>query len=482
MNLYIDIATLNNVSSAFYAILLLLLFLFRRQNRDIDAIIWWCGFPFFRLVNALISSDSGEQIDDGLIYLGNVSILLSNTFLMIGCMKFTQLKVSWKIIYIYFGFFLLVCMYQYMLGADLAERTKSVVIFDVIPIIVSIIALSRLESGFFAIEKFFTIFWIAFQLGVFVFWISINFDFSNQTNGQMVILSLAFMYLSHIFTCVGLIILTIARRRSQLELESAKHKSLEGQLTEVLSKAQNANEEKLQFLTNMSHELRTPLNAILGFSESLKLTYYGEINKKQTEYVDNIHGGGELLLKLITDLLHLSNIDEGTVEIELEDVNFTLLVDKTIPLLHEIVGHDNSRFLLNNHIRDEQKSSSVHIDQIRAKQILINFVSNAVKYSDEDTEIIMNIDDWDDNFFRISVADQGMGIKREQYENIFQPFNRAGNDSSKIEGIGVGLSIAKNLIEKMGGKIGFNSEVGVGSTFWINVPKSKQRQLPIGLN
>lgn len=480
MNLFIDMETLTSVSSGFYSILLVLLFLFWQQNKDIDAIIWWCGFPLFRLINAYISSDTTNYGTDGFIYFGNISILLSNSFLMIGCMKFTQLKISWKTIYLYFGIFLIVCIYQHMIGAGLPERTRSMVIFNIIPIVASIYALSKLDTAAYAIEKFFTVFWIAFQLGVFAFWILINFDFGDPNYGPITVLSLIFAYLSHIFICVGLIILAIAERRNQLVIESVKHKFLEGQLTAVLTKAQNANDEKIKFLTNMSHELRTPLNAILGFSESLKLKYYGEINKKQAEYVDNIYGGGELLLKLITDLLHLSNIDEGTVEIELEDVNFSILIDKTLPLLHEIVGHDNDRFMINNHIGDERKSSSVYIDQIRAKQILINFVSNAVKYSDAGSEIAMDIDDLDDNFFRISVVDRGMGIKQEQYENIFKPFNRAGNDNSKVEGIGVGLSIAKDLIEKMGGKIGFNSKVGTGSTFWIHVPKSKQRQLPIG--
>lgn len=475
----IDIATLTSVNSVFYSILLGLLFLFWRQNKDVDAILWWCGFPFFRIIYSLISSDSIDYENGLIIYLGNLSVVLSDTMLMVGCLKFTGLELRWKTIYGYLAVFVALCLYQYSTGADLANRTKLVVIFDLIPIIASVYALSHLENKAFAIEKFFTIFWISFQVGIFSFWILINFDFSSPTFGPSIILSLAFAYLSHIFITVGLIILTIAQRRNQLLSESRKHKELERNLERVLEVAQTANEEKNLFLTNMSHELRTPLNAILGFSESLKLKYYGELNEKQYEYVDNIYGGGELLLKLITDLLHLSNIEEGKVDIFLEDVNLNELLTKTLPLLQEIVGKDSDRLKISNQLSEVGKGTSVYIDQIRTKQILINFVSNAIKYSENDKDVLLDLVDHDDDYYRISITDHGIGIKEDQYENIFLPFNRAGIDRASTEGIGVGLSIAKNLIEEMNGRIDFVSRFGQGSTFWIDIPKSKQRQLPI---
>ncbi|MBL4603406.1 MAG: hypothetical protein JKY84_11720 [Emcibacteraceae bacterium] len=467
------------MSGVFYTVLLVLLFLFWRQNPDIDAILWWCGFPFFRIINSLIASDTTDYVSDILIYAGNFSIILSDTLLMIGCIKFTKLRIQYKLIYGYLGLFLIICFYQFYVGADLPTRARYVVIFDVIPIIASIYALSHLSNAEYAMEKFFTIFWTSFQVGVFIFWILIDFEYSNMRYGPSIVISLTLVYLSHIFTTLGLIILTIAKRRNNLIFESKKHKKLEEELIIALEKAQFANEEKNKFLTNMSHELRTPLNAIIGFSESLKLRFYGELNQKQTEYVDNIYGGGELLLKLITDLLNLSNIEEGRVEIKLEEVNLQHLFAKTLPLLEEIVGHDNEKLIINDNIKGTKISFAVILDQIRTKQILINFVSNAVKYSDKNSIVIIDIDDVNDQFFRISVSDQGMGIAEDQYENIFKPFNRAGNDKSNVEGIGVGLSIAKNLIEVMKGKIGFRSEVGIGSTFWIDIPKSKQRQLPI---
>tara|TARA_R110002096_G_scaffold416576_2_gene619381 strand:+ start:210553 stop:211995 length:1443 start_codon:yes stop_codon:yes gene_type:complete len=475
----IDIATLTSVSSVFYSILLVLLFLFWRQNKDIDAILWWCGFPLFRIIYSLISSDSINYGNDLIIYIGNLSVILSDTMLMIGCLKFTNMDIRWKIIYGYLAVFIAFSFYQYFSGTDLAGRTKLVVIIDLIPIMASIYALSHLENKAYAIEKYFTIFWISFQIAIFTFWILINFNFSSPTLGPSIIISLAFAYLGHIFITVGLIILTIAQRRNQLLSESLKHKELERNLERVLEVAQAANEEKNLFLTNMSHELRTPLNAIIGFSESLKLKYYGELNEKQYEYVDNIYGGGELLLKLITDLLHLSNIEEGKVDIFLEDVNLNDLLTKTLPLLQEIVGKDSDRLKINNQISNTEIATTVYIDQIRTKQILINFVSNAVKYSENDKEVLLELVDYDDDYYRISITDHGVGIEEDQYENIFLPFNRAGIDTTTTEGIGVGLSIAKNLIEEMKGRVDFVSKFGEGSTFWIDIPKSKQRQLPI---
>lgn len=478
MNLLIDIATLTSVSSLIYIFLLVILYVFWRQNKDLSAIIWWCGFPLFRMIYSFISSDSIQYENQLFIYVGNITLILSDLFLMIGCFKFTKINVRWSYVYIYLAAFFLVSCYHYFISADLVQRTQIVVLFDIFPIIISIYALSFLENKQFFIEKIFTIFWSAFQLGIFTFWALIQFDFGNQAYGYSVIVSLFLVYLSHIFITIGLIMLTIAKRRNQLISESLRHKKLEKSLVQTLNEAQTANDEKDLFLTNMSHELRTPLNAILGFSESLKLDYYGELNKKQIEYIDNIHSGGEFLLKLITDLLHLSNIQEGKVEITPSNVNLLELIDKTTPLLNEIVGQiDVNLYVENNLNQNERKSASIYVDQIRIAQILINFVSNAVKYGDKKSDIKLSLNDLDDYFFRVSVSNKGPGINPDQYENIFKPFDRAGADKRKTDGVGVGLSIAKQLIEDMNGRINFTSQKGEGSIFWIDIPKSEQRQL-----
>jgi signal transduction histidine kinase len=280
---------------------------------------------------------------------------------------------------------------------------------------------------------------------------------------------------------LGLIMLTIARRREQLITETIKHKELEKSLEFTLVEAQKANTEKSSFLKNMSHELRTPLNSILGFSESLKLDFYGDLNKKQMEYIENIHGGGVFLLKLVTDLLHLSNIEEGKVEINPENIHISLLINKALPLLNEIVNDTEGGIIITNDIANNKKNSaSVFIDQIRVIQILINLVSNAVKYGDPKEAVNLTISEFNDDFYRIKVSDSGLGIELDQHKNIFKRFNRAGQSNSKIDGVGVGLSIAKQLIEDMNGKIGFESVPGIGSTFWIDIPKSDQQILPIG--
>lgn len=478
MNFLIDINTLTSVSSFFYVLLLIMLLVFWQQNKDISAILWWCGFPLFRMINSYISSDSIQYENELLIYIGNYSIILSDLFLMIGCYKFSKIRIRWSYVYIFLTGYFLICCYQFIVTVDLALRTQLVVLFDVVPIILSIYALSFLKNKNFFIEKFFAIFWTAFQLGIFTFWVIIQFDFSNPAFGYSIITSLFLVYLSHIFITIGLIILTIAKKRNQFLRERFRHKKLEKSLSETLKKAQVANQEKDLFLTNMSHELRTPLNAILGFSESLKLDYYGDLNKKQLEYIDNIHSGGEFLLKLITDLLHLSNIQEGKVEITPENINLLHLIEKTTPLLNEIVGQINVVLDIDNKLNDSiKKSASVYIDQIRVAQILINFISNAVKYGDGTSNIILTINEVDDFYIRISVANNGQGIEAKHYENLFKPFNRAGAENSIVDGVGVGLSIAKQLIEDMNGKIDFTSEIGKGSVFWIDVPKSEQRQL-----
>ncbi len=480
MSLFIDIATLTSVSATFYLVLLMLLFIFWQQNRNFEAIIWWCGFPFFRFINSIISSDTIDYDFEIIVYVGNLAILVSDTFLLIGCLKFTNKKVPWKIISAYLSIFILLCFVQHSWNANLVQRSQALVIFDTIPLVAAIYTLSRLKNNEYLIEKFFTSFWLVFGIAIYIYWILIDFDFENVALRNNAVTSLAFVYLSHIFVTVGLIILIIAEHRNKLITELKLNQALEHDLEETLEKAKAANEEKNQFLANMSHELRNPLNIIIGYAESLRLGIYGTLNDKQTEYVENISGGGELLLKLITDLLNLSDVEEGRVDILLEEVNLVRLFEKTLPLLREITGKESSRLTVINKIPASKDATSASVDIIRIKQILINFMSNAVKYSDDDTPITLQINDHDEAYFRISVKDAGYGIPEEHKNSVFEPFNRAGIDENKVEGIGVGLSIAKSLIEEMKGRIGFDSKVGAGSTFWIDIPKSKQHRLPIG--
>lgn len=479
MNFYIDIFTLTNVSTTFYSILLVLLFLFWNQNKDIKSIIWWCGFPLFRIINSIISSDSVYYDNEVWIYLGNLSIIISDVLLMIGCLKFSNLKINYYYIAALISLFSIISTMQFNMHALLNSRIQSIVLFDTIIIIISIYALSKLETDKYCLEKFFTIFWMSIQFIVFAIWMVDDFKIINVQDVYLYDLGLSAIYLSHIFILVGLIILAIAKRRNQLIAENIIFEELEKTLTITLTNAQIANEEKANFLTNMSHVLRTPLNAIIGFSESLKLEFYGTLNIKQTDYANNINEGGQLLLKLITDLLNLSNIEDGKVEITLEEINLNHLINKTKPLLNEIISHSNVSLIINNKLNEDCIFPCALVDQIRTKQILINFVSNAVKYGNKNGTITVELNDFDQDYFRISVQDEGVGIAQDQYENIFKPFNRAGSEKTNIEGIGVGLSIAKNLVEQMHGSIGFSSKIDVGSVFWINIPKSKQRNFSL---
>ena len=133
MNFFIDIATLTSVSTLFYVFLLAILLVFWRQNTDIEAVFWWCGFPFFHMINSYISSDSIQYENELFIYIGNYSIILSDLFLMIGCFKFSKFKIHWRAIYAYLTLFFIVCVYLYFISADLVLRTQVYRIIRYIP-------------------------------------------------------------------------------------------------------------------------------------------------------------------------------------------------------------------------------------------------------------------------------------------------------------------------------------------------------------
>jgi GAF domain-containing protein/anti-sigma regulatory factor (Ser/Thr protein kinase) len=222
-----------------------------------------------------------------------------------------------------------------------------------------------------------------------------------------------------------------------------------------------ANRHKSEFLANMSHELRTPLNAIIGFSEVLQERLFGELNEKQAEYTSDILTSGQHLLSLINEILDLSKVEAGRMELELASFDLPLAIENARTFVRErAVKHGITLDVdvddrLGGYIGDERK----------IKQILLNLLSNAVKFTPEGGRICITANKTE-NGAEISVSDTGIGIPPAEQPTIFEEFRQVGGDyAHKKEGTGLGLTLAKKFVELHGGKIWVESEVGRGSTF-----------------
>ncbi len=241
------------------------------------------------------------------------------------------------------------------------------------------------------------------------------------------------------------------------------------QMLVAKEEAENASRAKSEFLSNMSHELRTPLNAILGFAQLLAIDDAPPLSAQQQESIGDILHAGEHLLELINDVLDLSNIDAGKIELSLTTV-----------ALHEVIAECQS-LLLNQVSRrglrleiDQQCLSPhwVHADRTRLKQVLLNLLSNAIKYNREHGHIAVTLQPVGERL-RIEVADSGKGIPQAAQGELFTAFSRLAHEGGPIEGTGIGLVISKNLMTLMGGDIGFESSEGKGSRFWIDIPSAQ---------
>ncbi len=243
-----------------------------------------------------------------------------------------------------------------------------------------------------------------------------------------------------------------------------------GEIEDKSRQVEAASHHKSEFLANMSHELRTPLNAIIGFSEVLGEKMFGELNEKQNEYVDDIHSSGHHLLSLINEILDLSKIEAGRMELELAKFDLPLAVENAITLVRErATRHGVS---LNREI-DKGLGDFVG-DERKVKQILLNLLSNAVKFTSEGGRIEIKAISVDGSV-EISVSDTGIGITSEDQAKIFEEFRQVGTaDAQKHEGTGLGLTLAKKFVELHGGRIWVESEVGKGSTFTFTLPERSQ--------
>ncbi|MDO8479108.1 MAG: GAF domain-containing protein [Candidatus Rokubacteria bacterium] len=227
-----------------------------------------------------------------------------------------------------------------------------------------------------------------------------------------------------------------------------------------------ANRHKSEFLANMSHELRTPLNAVIGFSEVLIERMFGEVNPKQEEYLNDILSSGKHLLSLINDILDLSKIEAGRMELEAQAFDLPSALDNALTLIRERAARHSIR--LEVHV--DPAIGEVVADERKVKQVLLNLLSNAVKFTPEGGKIIVSAT-LIGEAVGVSVADTGVGIAAEDQETIFEEFRQVGDDyARKREGTGLGLALARRLVELHGGTLSVQSEVGKGSTFTFTIP------------
>jgi PAS domain S-box-containing protein len=230
------------------------------------------------------------------------------------------------------------------------------------------------------------------------------------------------------------------------------------------AEAERANHAKSEFLSRMSHDLRTPLNAILGFAQLLQLD---ELSTEQKENVRHILSGGTHLLDLINEVLEIVKIDAGYLSLSSEPIDVADLVRGALELVKPAA--DRRRITLTTTMH-----SAIYVlaDRQRLNQTVLNLLSNAVKYNSEGGSVTVSGEETAGGRFKFGVTDTGAGIASENLPLLFQRFERLGAERSDIEGTGLGLAVSKGLVEAMGGSLGVDSEVGRGSTFWIELDRT----------
>ena len=248
------------------------------------------------------------------------------------------------------------------------------------------------------------------------------------------------------------------------------YQGLENKIQDRTKELVEANKHKSNFLASMSHELRTPLNAIIGFSEVLEQEMFGEVNAKQREYLIDILNSGRHLLSLINDILDLSKVEAGKMELHLSTLDFQDTIKQAISIVAERAKNSEIKIIFNF----TNEMDLYYGDERKLKQIMLNLLSNAIKFTPKGGHITVDINR-QNNDYRVSVKDTGIGIAKEDQKKIFAEFSQVGTDvTRKAEGTGLGLALTLKFVELHGGKIWFESELNKGTTFIFTLPVTKE--------
>ena len=253
-------------------------------------------------------------------------------------------------------------------------------------------------------------------------------------------------------------------RRVGVNWDITDHKNAEFARQQALL-AERESRAKSEFLARMSHELRTPLNAVLGFTQLLQLDARQQPGSDQLDKLSHIRSAGEHLLTLINDALDLSNLEAGTLKLDLQPVVLALAVARALPLIEDAAAARRVT------IRTGRLDGAVRADTTRLHQVLLNLLSNAVKYNHVGGEVVIDTTPGDPDT-TLSVRDTGRGMSADQLAHLFEPFNRLGLEAEGIEGSGIGLTIARALVDGMGGHLGVTSQPGQGTEFQVVLPRA----------
>lgn len=254
---------------------------------------------------------------------------------------------------------------------------------------------------------------------------------------------------------------------AELANEIAEHRQTEANLCDAIEEAESASRSRGAFLATMSHELRTPLNAVIGFADALRQPFFGDLNAKQRDYVESIHDSGQHLLSLINDVLDISKIDAGKLELCDDPVDLVAVVAECIKL---VSGHSRDAGVTLV-VDSPTEAPMIRGDLRRLKQVVLNLLSNAIKFTPRGGTVTTRVELEPEGGVTVSVSDTGIGMKPEDVPKAFEMFTQIANPfSRKFSGTGIGLPLTRSLVELHDGRVSLHSVLGQGTRVGVHLP------------